>query len=168
MHLPRFATYGLALLVSAGLAAPTTRAFDKDKDKKGKQDKQYKQYKQDDKHKGGHDDDRDDHDNNGGMRFRGMDRNDDGVITRNEWNGNDVSFRNHDWNRDGVLSGREVRPGASRPGSDPNPPRDRFAVLDLDHNGLIAWDEWRGTRDDFNRRDLNHDGWLSRNEFFRT
>jgi hypothetical protein len=49
------------------------------------------------------------------MRFRGLDRNHDGRITRNEWRGNDVSFRNHDWNRDGVLSGIEVRPGAKRP-----------------------------------------------------
>ena len=48
------------------------------------------------------------------MRFRGLDRNNDGRITRNEWRGNDVSFRVHDWNRDGVLSGIEVRPGATR------------------------------------------------------
>ena len=48
------------------------------------------------------------------MRFRGLDRNNDGKITRDEWRGNDVSFRVHDWNRDGVLSGIEVRPGATR------------------------------------------------------
>lgn len=49
------------------------------------------------------------------MRFRGLDRNHDGRITRDEWRGNDVSFRVHDWNGDGVLSGEEVRPGAHRP-----------------------------------------------------
>src|SRR5262245_33692761 len=44
------------------------------------------------------------------MRFRGLDRDHDGVITRDEWRGNSVSFRVHDWNRDGLLAGREVRP----------------------------------------------------------
>jgi hypothetical protein len=45
------------------------------------------------------------------MRYRGMDRNADGVITRSEWRGNDRSFEQHDRNDDGVLSGSEVRPG---------------------------------------------------------
>ncbi len=44
-----------------------------------------------------------------GQRFRGMDRNGDGVITRDEWRGNDQSFRNHDRNGDGILSGDELR-----------------------------------------------------------
>jgi len=164
MHLPRFATYALALLVSAGLAAPSARAFD-DKGKKDKSDKHDNKAKDKGKHKGGHDDDRDD-DDDSGMRFRGMDRNGDGVITRKEWNGNDVSFRNHDWNGDGVLSGPEVRPGAERP-NDPRPDRDRFRELDGDRNGVITWDEWRGTRAEFDRLDRNHDGRLNREEFSR-
>src|SRR6185369_10822624 len=49
------------------------------------------------------------------MRFRAMDRNRDGVITRREWRGSDASFRAHDWDGDGVLSGPEVRVGAVRP-----------------------------------------------------
>jgi Ca2+-binding EF-hand superfamily protein len=44
-----------------------------------------------------------------GNRFRGMDRNADGMITRSEWRGNDTSFRQHDRNNDGVLSGSEMR-----------------------------------------------------------
>lgn len=43
------------------------------------------------------------------QRFRGMDRNGDGVITRDEWRGNDQSFRKHDRNGDGVISGDELR-----------------------------------------------------------
>ena len=43
--------------------------------------------------------------NNAAMRFQAMDANRDGVITREEWRGNDRSFRNHDWNGDGRLSG---------------------------------------------------------------
>jgi len=48
-------------------------------------------------------------------RFRGLDLDRNGMITRDEWRGNDVSFRAHDWNHDGVLSGNEVRAGAARP-----------------------------------------------------
>lgn len=47
--------------------------------------------------------------NAGGRRFRGMDSNGDGIITRNEWRGNDNSFRKHDRNGDGVISGDELR-----------------------------------------------------------
>ncbi len=46
------------------------------------------------------------------MRFQKMDTNRDGVITRDEWRGNDRSFADHDCNGDGVLSGPEVKPGA--------------------------------------------------------
>ena len=43
------------------------------------------------------------------IRFRGMDRNRDGIVTRREWRGNDQSFRVHDRNSDGVLSGSELK-----------------------------------------------------------
>jgi len=43
------------------------------------------------------------------MRFRTMDRNRDGVVTRAEWQGSDQSFRQQDRNGDGILSGDEVR-----------------------------------------------------------
>jgi len=48
------------------------------------------------------------------VKFRGMDANNDGAITRQEYSGNDRSFANHDWNGDGVLFGEEVRPGAHK------------------------------------------------------
>jgi hypothetical protein len=51
---------------------------------------------------------------NGSIKHRGMDRNGDGIISRREWRGNDVSFDQHDRNGDGILSGDEVRPGAKR------------------------------------------------------
>jgi hypothetical protein len=43
-----------------------------------------------------------------------MDKDGDGVITRDEWRGNDRSFANQDWNGDGKLSEDELRPGAHR------------------------------------------------------
>src|SRR5512134_1602041 len=41
-------------------------------------------------------------------RFRVMDSNGDGVVSRSEWPGGDQSFRVHDRNGDGVLSSAEI------------------------------------------------------------
>jgi Ca2+-binding EF-hand superfamily protein len=102
------------------------------------------------------------------MRFKGLDRNRDGRITRNEWRGNDQSFANEDWNGDGVLSGEEVRPGASRPIDLQSSERNEAGFRDLDrnNNGIIARNEWRGDRQAFDRLDVNRDGVLSRDEYF--
>jgi hypothetical protein len=45
---------------------------------------------------------------------RGYDRNGDGVITRNEFPGNDVAFSRLDKNRDGVISAADRGNGKSR------------------------------------------------------
>src|SRR5688572_21231221 len=71
------------------------------------------------------------------MRYRDMDRNRDGVITRGEWRGNEQSFRQHDRNGDGRLSADEVR---AEDGS--GIVRD-FAAVDLDGNGHVTAQEWR-------------------------
>ena len=49
------------------------------------------------------------------MKIQGMDTDNNGAITRQEYQGDNQSFANHDWNGDGVLSGDELRPGAHRP-----------------------------------------------------
>src|SRR3990172_12806435 len=52
-------------------------------------------------------------------KCQGMDRNKDGVITREEWRVSiDRSFYNHDWNGDGVLSGNEGGGGGPCGGDD--------------------------------------------------
>jgi EF hand len=111
--------------------------------------------------------------------FHEMDDNHDGVITRREWRGNSVSFREHDWNRNGVLSGEELRRGAApvvaRTAARPAPAvrttsirteRDEvlFARRDVNHDGRITRDEW-GDTSTFNRLDKNHDNVISAYEY---
>ena len=110
------------------------------------------------------------------MRFRAMDANADGVITRTEWRGSVRSFRVHDWNGDGVLSGEEVRPGAAREmGEDEDFDQDRrefrnwtargFTSLDHDRSGRIERSEWHYDFEGFNRADRDRDNVLTRAEF---
>ena len=111
------------------------------------------------------------------MRFQGMDQNHDGVITRREWRGSDASFRAHDWNGDNVLSGDEVRVGATRtPNNDEDYSPSRgpafydwteagFNRVDTNRDGRISRDEWRYDYESFRRADRNGDDVLSRAEF---
>ena len=107
-------------------------------------------------------------------RFRGLDRDGDGVITRSEWRGNDQSFRNHDRNRDGVLSGDEVRGSIaaaaapatpSWPGGFTDWTDARFDGLDRDRNGIISRGEWNVNDQLFGHIDRNGDKVVSRREF---
>jgi Ca2+-binding EF-hand superfamily protein len=99
------------------------------------------------------------------MKYKGVDRNNDGVVTRDEWRGNcDQSFDNNDWNGDGALSGDEVTPGARRP-QGAGASADPFRALDRNNNGVISPSEWTGTMQDFNRLDQDHNGNLSVEEF---
>jgi Ca2+-binding EF-hand superfamily protein len=105
-------------------------------------------------------------------RFRGMDRNNDGMISRNEWRGSRQSFDVHDWNNDGMLSGAEVDEALARQGrtvEDENFDRvDSFENLDVNNNNRIEPREWHGTVAAFNRLDANNDNILSRGEFTGT
>ena len=104
------------------------------------------------------------------MRYRGMDADNDGVITRAEWRGNDQSFRQQDNNGDGVLSGDEVRPraGAMRARRSERARREaliaRFGAMDTDNDGVITRSEWRGNAQTFREQDANVDGVLSGDE----
>jgi hypothetical protein len=101
-------------------------------------------------------------------RFRTMDTNNDGVISRTEWSGTRQSFETHDWNNDDVLSGDEVNEATARRGrtvdDEAFDTMDSFEYLDVNNNNRIEAREWHGTVAAFNRLDVNNDDFLSREE----
>lgn len=112
------------------------------------------------------------------MRFQAMDRNNDGRITREEWQGSARSFDVHDWNNDGVLSGNEVLVGAQRDSrwedADHNPSwrernlswtRSAFANLDHNRDNRLTPNEWHYDLETFRRVDRNRDNAINLNEF---
>jgi Ca2+-binding EF-hand superfamily protein len=103
------------------------------------------------------------------VRFRAMDTDDDGVITRAEWRGTDQGFREQDTNGDGVLSGDEVRRRATgriaeRGDRAQDEVNARFRGMDSDNDGVITRAEWRGNEQSFRQQDTNGDGVLSGTE----
>jgi Ca2+-binding EF-hand superfamily protein len=110
------------------------------------------------------------------MRFQTLDRNNDGRITRDEWNGNERSFQNHDWNGDGVLSGDEVRSGAQRATelADHEPNRfernlnwtqANFNALDHNRDNRLTANEWHFDLGTFRRIDRDRNDAISVQEF---
>lgn len=111
-------------------------------------------------------------------RFQEMDRNGDGIITRDEWRGSNRSFDVQDRNGDGQLSGNEIRLGARQNSNweeaDHTPNwRERTlsytqsAFNNLDHNrdGRLTPNEWHYQMETFRRIDRNRDNALNASEF---
>jgi hypothetical protein len=101
------------------------------------------------------------------IRFHAMDADNDGVITRSEWQGSDQSFRQNDTNVDGVLSGAEVAP--ERQAEARGRRRDDLVAqfTRADRNGDIRLQprEWTADFGSFDRADANEDGFVTRAEF---
>jgi hypothetical protein len=112
------------------------------------------------------------------IRFQEMDRNNDGVVTRQEWNGSARSFEVHDWNNDGRLSGEEVRVGGRNaqewdavdhaPGRyerNVTWTRGGFNALDHNRDNRITANEWHFDNETFRRVDVNNDNAINLTEF---
>ena len=107
------------------------------------------------------------------MRFRGMDVNRDGVITRREWRGSERAFERHDLNRDGILSGSEIWPaevpeatsGSAAPADPTDPLFQSFLRVDRNRDGIISRREWTSDPTTFTRVDVNGDGVITQPEY---
>jgi Ca2+-binding EF-hand superfamily protein len=112
----------------------------------------------------------------------GIDINQDGMISMEEWQGNQRTFEERDLNHDQVLSGSELKPGMLRPISEVSGPGgtitrwqftshtvqgDIFSSLDVNKDGFISPSEWKVPSIIFNQLDLDHNGSLSREEFYQ-
>ncbi|MBN1914237.1 MAG: hypothetical protein JW788_07565 [Candidatus Omnitrophica bacterium] len=91
--------------------------------------------------------------------FSGLDYNNDGAITYEEWSpGNRRSIEVLDLNHDGKLNRNEFYNQQQYPIS-------AFRELDQNNDGMISHGEWRSTSANFNNLDTNSDNLLSENEF---
>jgi hypothetical protein len=103
-------------------------------------------------------------------RFRVMDTNNDGAISRTEWRGNARSFDIHDWNNDDVLTGDEINEASARRGrttdDEAYDTMDSFEYLDTNNDNRVDAHEWHGTVFAFNQLDVNNDNAVSRQEMY--
>lgn len=94
-------------------------------------------------------------------RWRKLDQDGDGKISRSEWQRSEQAFDRMDTDKDGFLTKEELR-SAAREFREKH--RDRLREMDADADGNISRSEWKGKEEMFNRLDANHDGVLSRDE----
>jgi len=100
-------------------------------------------------------------------RFQAKDTSNDGVLSRREWVGENLSFQTVDSNDDGLVSLHEYlnQPRADHRAAYPDEP---FDDLDRDRDGRIEWTEWDGDEEAFRVLDVNGDDVVSRSEFSST
>jgi Ca2+-binding EF-hand superfamily protein len=99
-----------------------------------------------------------DFDDDRGDRFDYLDADGNNRVTRAEWHASDDAFTWLDRNGDGVLTRQEVEgePSAS--------PSDLFSRIDANKDNRVSPAEWGWSRGSFDDRDTNDDGYLSRRE----
>ena len=90
-------------------------------------------------------------------RFRDLDVDGNGYVSRFEWPYDRSEFDMLDRNRDGRLTASEF--------SDTRLLAEQFRRMDDNGDGVIARWEWTGTAQSFRDYDRNHDGVISRDEF---
>ncbi|HKR66393.1 MAG TPA: hypothetical protein VJZ00_21880 [Thermoanaerobaculia bacterium] len=102
------------------------------------------------------------------QQMRALDVNGDGVISRDEWRGDNAQFSRMDRNGDGVLSqadrNNNTRGNKGKHGKRGNSAANRFRGMDANGDGVISRSEWRGNDQSFRNHDRNGDGVISSNE----
>ena len=95
------------------------------------------------------------------QRWKKLDQDNDGRISRLEWQRNDQAFDRMDADKDGFVTKEELRSAAKE---FRGKHRHGLREMDTDADGRISRTEWKGNEEMFNRLDANHDGVLSRDE----
>jgi Ca2+-binding EF-hand superfamily protein len=101
----------------------------------------------------------------GGRRQQGrrslprMDKNNDGRISRDEWNRKPERFDKLDKNGDGYLD-REEAVAAGRAHA-----RRALKQMDVNNDDRVTRDEWKGDPQRFDHLDSNRDGVITQEEF---
>jgi Ca2+-binding EF-hand superfamily protein len=98
-------------------------------------------------------------------KFRSWDRDGSGAISRSEYPGHPGNFRALDTDNDGQLTYEEFQHHAGAGAPSTGTIADDFTAKDHDGNGMITRAEWPDAFE-FDRRDRNRDGLLSREEYF--
>lgn len=91
-------------------------------------------------------------------RFRALDHNGDGRLSRSEWHANSELFTRVDRNRDNYLSAAEFTEDTD------DDREDHFSDLDANRDGRLTKSEWHGSTAVFDALDANRDGVLTRPE----
>jgi Ca2+-binding EF-hand superfamily protein len=95
------------------------------------------------------------------QRWKRLDEDNDGRISRSEWQRNNQAFDRIDADKDGFITKDELR-SAVREFRGRH--RSRLREMDADADGNISRSEWKGKEEIFNRLDANEDGVVSRDE----
>ncbi|MCI0621925.1 MAG: EF-hand domain-containing protein [Acidobacteria bacterium] len=96
-----------------------------------------------------------------GERWKQLDQDNDGRISRSEWKRDEQAFSRIDSDNDGFLTQDELRNAAKE---FRGKHRRGFQEMDTDGDGNISKSEWKGKEELFSRLDANNDGSLTRDE----
>jgi Ca2+-binding EF-hand superfamily protein len=91
-------------------------------------------------------------------RFEALDRNQNGRVERNEWDGTRAAFDRLDTNGNNILSRAEVSNAAGGGTTE-------FTNLDTNRDGRLSIEEWNWNRRSFDRQDANRDGVITPREY---